>query len=74
MHAIVKNVFLMAVSDCRTVALLSGHRRNRPRLGRCGVRGNQFLPVGQNDVQDPPDRLAVLDWLDRYCDLISGFE
>jgi len=32
-----------------------------PRLGRCGVRGNQFLlPVGQNDVQDPPDSWPFL--------------
>src|SRR5213593_4343167 len=72
--AIVKNVLLMAVSDCWTVALLNGHRRSLPRIGRCGVRGNQSLAVGQNDVQDPPDRLAVLDGLDGYGDLISGFK
>src|ERR1043166_1626098 len=72
--AIVKNVFLMVVSACWAVALLNGHRRSLPRIGRCRVRGNQSLAAGQNDVQDPPDRLAVLDGLDRYGDLVSGFE
>ena len=37
-------------------------------------RGYQFLSVGQDNGQDPPDGLAVLDRLNRHRDLISGFE